>query len=72
MTRPAAVTLRFPAEPNPVHWGGKVQGGVALKWINRADTACTLHRAEVRCTLDQEIEEWLRGWDPQQPGVAER
>lgn len=34
------ITLRFLAEPNDVNFGGKVHGGVVMKWIDQAGYAC--------------------------------
>lgn len=33
-------TFRFLAEPTDVNFGGKVHGGVAMKWIDQAAYAC--------------------------------
>jgi acyl-CoA hydrolase len=35
-----AVTLRFLAEPTDVNFGGKVHGGMLMKWIDQAGYAC--------------------------------
>jgi acyl-CoA hydrolase len=40
MTRPRAVTLRFLAEPSHVNFGGKVNGGAVMKWIDQAGYTC--------------------------------
>ncbi|MBS0194609.1 MAG: acyl-CoA thioesterase [Proteobacteria bacterium] len=34
------VTLRFLAEPADVNFGGKVHGGILMKWIDQAGYAC--------------------------------
>ncbi|MFY8275050.1 acyl-CoA thioesterase [Pseudoalteromonas sp. SSDWG2] len=34
------VTFRFLAEPTDVNFGGKVHGGVVMKWIDQAGYAC--------------------------------
>lgn len=34
------VTLRFLAEPSDVNFGGKVHGGMLMKWIDQAGYAC--------------------------------
>src|SRR5688572_29446106 len=34
------VTLRFLAEPTDVNFGGKVHGGMVMKWIDQAAYAC--------------------------------
>ena len=42
------ITLRFLAEPNDVNWGGKVHGGIVMKWIDQAASLC----AARYCGLD--------------------
>ncbi|WP_404286814.1 acyl-CoA thioesterase [Glutamicibacter arilaitensis] len=34
------VTLRFLAAPTDVNWGGKVHGGIVMKWIDEAASLC--------------------------------
>jgi acyl-CoA hydrolase len=34
------VTLRFLAAPTDVNWGGKVHGGIVMKWIDEAAYVC--------------------------------
>src|SRR4029453_1430375 len=34
------VTLRFMASPTDVNWGGKVHGGIVMKWIDEAAYVC--------------------------------
>ena len=34
------LTLRFLAEPTDVNFGGKVHGGIVMKWIDQAGYAC--------------------------------
>ncbi|MEE2524410.1 acyl-CoA thioesterase [Pseudarthrobacter sp. J75] len=34
------VTLRFMAAPTDVNWGGKVHGGIVMKWIDEAAYVC--------------------------------
>lgn len=34
------VTFRFLAEPTDVNFGGKVHGGIVMKWIDQAGYAC--------------------------------
>ena len=36
------VTLRFLAEPADVNFGGKVHGGVVMKWIDQAGYTCAV------------------------------
>jgi acyl-CoA hydrolase len=49
MTRPAAVTLRFLAEPTHVNFGGKVHGGAVMKWIDQAGYTCATSWTGVYC-----------------------
>lgn len=34
------ITLRFLAEPTDINFGGKVHGGMVMKWIDQAAYAC--------------------------------
>ena len=36
----SSVIFRFLAEPTDVNFGGKVHGGVVMKWIDQAGYAC--------------------------------
>ena len=36
------VTFRFLAEPTDVNFGGKVHGGMVMKWIDQAGYACAV------------------------------
>jgi acyl-CoA hydrolase len=40
MSRSRGVTLRFLAEPSHVNFGGKVNGGAVMKWIDQAGYTC--------------------------------
>lgn len=40
MTPQRATILRFLAEPSHVNFGGKVHGGMLMKWIDQAGYAC--------------------------------
>ncbi len=40
MTPPRELTLQFLAEPADVNFGGKVHGGMVMKWIDQAGYAC--------------------------------
>ena len=40
MSRPRAITLRFLAEPSHVNFGGNVNGGAVMKWIDQAGYSC--------------------------------
>jgi acyl-CoA hydrolase len=42
------VVLRFMAAPTDVNWGGKVHGGIVMKWIDEAAYVC----ASRYCGLD--------------------
>lgn len=44
-----SVTLRLLAEPNDVNFGGKVHGGVVMKWIDQAGYACAADWSESYC-----------------------
>lgn len=37
------LTLRFLAEPTDVNFGGKVHGGMVMKWIDQAGFACAVN-----------------------------
>ena len=39
------LTLRFLAEPTDVNYGGKVHGGVVMKWIDQAGYAAAVGRS---------------------------
>ena len=45
----SAITLRFLAEPSTVNFGGKVQGGTVMKWIDEAAYACATSWAKSYC-----------------------
>lgn len=36
------LTLRFLAEPTDINFGGKVHGGMVMKWIDQAGYACAV------------------------------
>ena len=42
MPRKSDVTLRFLAEPSDVNFGGKVHGGMVMKWIDQAGWAAAV------------------------------
>ncbi|MGH1337879.1 MAG: acyl-CoA thioesterase [Aureispira sp.] len=44
-----ALTLRFLAEPTDVNFGGKVHGGMVMKWIDQAGYACARHWSRGYC-----------------------
>lgn len=39
---PREITLRFLAEPTDVNFGGKVHGGMVMKWIDQAGYTCAV------------------------------
>lgn len=43
------LTLRFLAEPTDVNFGGKVHGGIVMKWIDQAGYACARHWSGSYC-----------------------
>lgn len=43
------LTLRFLAEPTDVNFGGKVHGGMVMKWIDQAGYACATHWSASYC-----------------------
>ena len=45
----SSITLRFLAEPSTVNFGGKVQGGTVMKWIDDAGYACATGWAKCYC-----------------------
>ena len=38
-----SLELRFLAEPTDVNFGGKVHGGMVMKWIDQAGFACAVN-----------------------------
>lgn len=49
MTQDSTITLRFLAEPTDVNFGGKVHGGMVMKWIDQASYACAAHWSKRYC-----------------------
>jgi acyl-CoA hydrolase len=43
------VTFRFLAQPSDVNFGGKVHGGMAMKWIDQAGYACAVGWSGAYC-----------------------
>lgn len=43
------VTFRFLAEPTDVNFGGKVHGGMVMKWIDQAGYACAVGWSGAYC-----------------------
>lgn len=59
--RQREVTLRFLAEPSDVNFGGKVHGGVVMKWIDQAGYAAAVGWAGTYCvTVAVEGIEFMR------------
>jgi acyl-CoA hydrolase len=48
-TRPREVVMRFLAEPADVNFGGKVHGGMVMKWIDQAGYACAVSWSSQYC-----------------------
>ena len=43
------VEFRFLAEPTDVNFGGKVHGGIVMKWIDQASYACAAQWSKHYC-----------------------
>lgn len=43
------LTFQFLSEPTDVNFGGKVHGGIVMKWIDQAAFACASSWAEAYC-----------------------
>ena len=43
------ITLQFLSEPSDVNFGGKVHGGMMMKWIDQAAYACAAQWSESYC-----------------------
>jgi uncharacterized protein (TIGR00369 family) len=43
------ITLRFLAQPTDVNFGGKVHGGMVMKWIDQAGYACAVGWSGAYC-----------------------
>ena len=43
------ISLRFLAEPSDVNFGGKVHGGMVMKWIDQAGYACAVAWSGAYC-----------------------
>ncbi len=43
------ITLRFLAEPGDVNFGGKVHGGMVMKWIDQAGYTCAVGWSKAYC-----------------------
>lgn len=49
MTTSNTVEFRFLAEPTDVNFGGKVHGGMVMKWIDQASYACAAQWSKHYC-----------------------
>jgi len=49
MTKHNIVEFRFLAEPTDVNFGGKVHGGMVMKWIDQASYACAAQWSKRYC-----------------------
>lgn len=49
MTDQASISFQFISEPNDVNFGGKVHGGVVMKWIDQTAYTCARKWAESYC-----------------------
>ncbi|HAL40589.1 MAG TPA: acyl-CoA thioesterase [Polaromonas sp.] len=47
----SSITLRFLAEPGTVNFGGKVNGGTVMKWLDEAGYACATGWAKRDCVM---------------------
>ncbi len=43
------IELQFLSEPSDVNYGGKVHGGMVMKWIDQAGYACAIQWSESYC-----------------------
>ena len=81
MERQRGVTLRFLAEPGDVNFGGKVNGGAVMKWMDQGGYSCaagwsahycvTVYVGDVRFTFVAE-RDTIGGMWPVRLGVAYR
>lgn len=49
MSKNRAIDFRFLAEPTDVNFGGKVHGGIVMKWMDQAGYACAAHWSGKYC-----------------------
>ncbi len=49
MSKENVVEFRFLAEPTDVNFGGKVHGGMVMKWIDQASYACAAQWSKRYC-----------------------
>lgn len=49
MKNQSKITFQFISEPSDINFGGKVHGGVAMKWIDQTAYACARTWAETYC-----------------------
>ena len=49
MTKTNKISFQFISEPSDVNYGGKVHGGVVMKWIDQTAYTCARNWAETYC-----------------------
>ncbi len=49
MKNQSKITFQFISEPSDINFGGKVHGGVAMKWIDQTAYTCARTWAETYC-----------------------
>jgi uncharacterized protein (TIGR00369 family) len=49
MSNKRAIDFRFLAEPTDVNFGGKVHGGIVMKWMDQAGYACAAQYSGKYC-----------------------
>lgn len=49
MSQPNKIVFQFISEPSDVNFGGKVHGGMVMKWIDQTAYACACNWAENYC-----------------------
>lgn len=49
MNQESRINFRFLAEPTDVNFGGKVHGGMVMKWIDQASYACAAQWSKRYC-----------------------
>lgn len=49
MTNRSTITFQFISEPTDINFGGKVHGGVVMKWIDQTAYTCARSWAETYC-----------------------
>lgn len=49
MTEESKITFQFISEPTDINFGGKVHGGMVMKWIDQTAFTCARNWAETYC-----------------------